>query len=316
MLDKLGLSNARDGDKELIKGFFTTLAACNTDFTDAFHALSLMHEILAEAPQDTDLSLQASTTVAADELVDRLVMRSAAPSELSSGLKRKMRIHRLNMQPQQVQMLHDMLQSDPDKVREMFGGASLEAVAAEVGGEKAKLDRLVACSEKIKRLESLTPALKASGDRLKWEKWVDQYIERIELDNAFPRRFDTDLLSVARERRAQTMREANPTFVLRNWVSQDAITLAEKGDYSGVRLALKMLQTPFEQGYSTFANADANATGAGQGGKDRDMNRDLKSSLLQGTSTGKKAAALPQGEKKYASTPPSWADSLLTTCSS
>ena len=75
-----------------------------------------------------------------------------------------------------------------------------------------------------------------------------------------------------------------------SYQSQDAITLAEKGDYSGVRLALKMLKTPFEQGYNTFA--------------------------VNGTSTGKRRDGISKEERKYASTPPAWADSLLTTCSS
>ena len=34
------------------------------------------------------------------------------------------------------------------------------------------------------------------------------------------------------------MRESNPTFILRNWIAQDAIDAAEKGNYSEVNLKL------------------------------------------------------------------------------
>jgi uncharacterized protein YdiU (UPF0061 family) len=36
-------------------------------------------------------------------------------------------------------------------------------------------------------------------------------------------------------------------YILRNYIAQNAITLAEKGDYSEVRRVLDVLKTPFEE---------------------------------------------------------------------
>jgi uncharacterized protein YdiU (UPF0061 family) len=48
------------------------------------------------------------------------------------------------------------------------------------------------------------------------------------------------------------MSSKNPTFILRNWIAQDAIKLAESGDYSKVKLILSLLKTPFERKFNTF----------------------------------------------------------------
>ena len=54
--------------------------------------------------------------------------------------------------------------------------------------------------------------------------------------------------------RVVLMHSLNPTFILRSWLAQDAISLAQgkKADFSGVSTLLKMLQDPFNPLYSTF----------------------------------------------------------------
>lgn len=39
---------------------------------------------------------------------------------------------------------------------------------------------------------------------------------------------------------------SNPTFVLRNYVAQNAIEAAEKGDFSEVRRVLELLEAPYQ----------------------------------------------------------------------
>ena len=54
---------------------------------------------------------------------------------------------------------------------------------------------------------------------------------------------------------AKAMRAANPKFVLRNHLGQEAIEKAEQKDFSGVATLLSLLESPFEDhpGHDTFA---------------------------------------------------------------
>ena len=84
----------------------------------------------------------------------------------------------------------------------------------------------------------------------------------------------------------QSMHQANPSFVLRNWIAQDAIEAAEKQDYSRVRLVLALLQDPY------YYPEDRPK---GEGGKEGEME---------------------ELTKKYRGMTPSWAADLVCTCSS
>ncbi|OUM02909.1 protein adenylyltransferase SelO [Variovorax sp. JS1663] len=54
---------------------------------------------------------------------------------------------------------------------------------------------------------------------------------------------------------AQSMRQANPKFVLRNHLGQQAIEAAQRKDFSGVATLLKLLESPFEDhaGHEAYA---------------------------------------------------------------
>ena len=109
---KLGLIKSLDGDKELIEDYFTVMATTRTDFTDSFQAL-------------TDYSAGKSDE---STLLENLVSRAATPTEMIAMMRIKMKIHRLGMQPAQIQQLWDMITNRPNEVREMFGGAPIEAI--------------------------------------------------------------------------------------------------------------------------------------------------------------------------------------------
>jgi len=102
-------------------------------------------------------------------------------------------------------------------------------------GEKKKLERFIACDEKMTALEELTPDSKSARDRVIWTKWVSDYISRVSEDT---------------EDTLQLMKSSNPAFVLRNWVALKSIERAESGDYSHVRLLLDMLTTPYDERFS------------------------------------------------------------------
>jgi len=231
MRGKLGLLTELESDKELIEDLFTTIDSTSTDFTDTFQAL-------------TDYISSLKTSQDMKSLIDKLVSRSQSPTEKIAALRRKMKIHRLQMHPEQIQQLWMLLQSNAAEVSEMFSGAPVEEIRAEILVEKNKLDKLMNAAMEIKRLESVTVESKEKADRELLNSWVKKYAERIvQDDESTGDRTDT---------RVNIMSSKNPTFILRNWIAQDAIKLAESGDYSKVKSVLSLLKTPFDRKFNTF----------------------------------------------------------------
>ncbi|MDD5392100.1 MAG: YdiU family protein [Thiothrix sp.] len=79
--------------------------------------------------------------------------------------------------------------------------------------------------------------------RAEWEQWLGQYCARLQTDNLPPE-----------ERRAR-MNAANPRFVLRNYLAQQAIDLATAGDNSRIVELLDTLRHPYDEQprYAHFA---------------------------------------------------------------
>jgi len=86
------------------------------------------------------------------------------------------------------------------------------------------------------------------------------------------------------------MHKANPSFVLRNWIAQDAIEAAEKQDYSRVRLVLALLQDPYHYP-EDHEGKEEGKEGGTEGG-------------------------MEEVTKKYRGMTPAWAAELVCTCSS
>lgn len=66
----------------------------------------------------------------------------------------------------------------------------------------------------------------------KWQPWLERYIDRTKTQNS--------------GQRAGLMSAANPVYVLRNYMAQEAIDLAEKGDYSRIETLLELLSNPYQ----------------------------------------------------------------------
>lgn len=75
------------------------------------------------------------------------------------------------------------------------------------------------------RRDAVLPALQA---------WLKTYALRLQSD------------SLDAAQRRQRMSAANPLYVLRNWLAQEAIELAEQGDLSGVQALQEVLRRPYE----------------------------------------------------------------------
>jgi uncharacterized protein YdiU (UPF0061 family) len=81
-------------------------------------------------------------------------------------------------------------------------------------------------------------------DRDAFDAWAVQYRERLHAENSD----DTT--------RAIAMNRANPKFILRNHLAQEAIHQAEQGDFTEVHRLLKVLQRPFDEQPEHSAYAD------------------------------------------------------------
>lgn len=68
-----------------------------------------------------------------------------------------------------------------------------------------------------------------------FSRWLTRYLIRVNSDN------------LTHEQRAISMNRVNPKYVLRNYISQQAIELAEQGDYSEIIKLQHILQHPYQE---------------------------------------------------------------------
>jgi uncharacterized protein YdiU (UPF0061 family) len=71
----------------------------------------------------------------------------------------------------------------------------------------------------------------ASSDVERWEAWIKEYNYRLQLQS--------------KPDRVAVMKSANPSIVFRNYLAQEGIDAAEKGDYSLIEKYLKEFNEPF-----------------------------------------------------------------------
>eukprot|EP00752_Nemacystus_decipiens_P012066 g10697.t1 len=227
MRRKLGLFSAEDDDEGLFESLFATMADTSADFTGTFREL-----VQVTPGGDVEAAAKA------------LASQCAGPKIKAKALKRAVDIGRPSIPPQQLQALWAMAQDNPDAIAQRFG-APKEAVIAELREEMQKLSNYEAAQQRLKEMEALAEDGKGAQDAAAWGAWLSRYSERLGREEGFDA-----------ERRDAAMAAANPVFILRNWVAQEAIEDAEKGDFSGVRRVLRLLESPFDPPTDTGADGD------------------------------------------------------------
>lgn len=216
MAEKLGLRLVKDQNPssidDLVDSLMSTMQKTGTDFTNAFR-------ILCEMPYP---SSSESFGDEKEKLLQKLLSQCCTVEDLKKSF-------RSTMDPRQLQMLLMMAQSQPQFLAMM----GLE------GKLKAELDK----REKLQEIQNLTQEGKLQRDLESWTTWLSSYQEALEKESTLALKMHSKM--EAEEKRNKTMRAANPGFILRNWVAQNAITKAESGDYAEVQNVLNLLQDPF-----------------------------------------------------------------------
>uniref|UniRef100_A0A8C3WEA2 Selenoprotein O n=1 Tax=Catagonus wagneri TaxID=51154 RepID=A0A8C3WEA2_9CETA len=208
MRRKLGLVRAELGeDGALVARLLETMHLTGADFTNTFYLLSSF----PAGPESPDLA----------EFLAALTAQCASLEELRLAF-------RPQMDPRQLSMMLMLAQSNPQLLALI--------------GTRASLTRELERVEQQSRLEQLSQEELHSRNRSHWTDWLREYRARLEKD-----RESADDTAAWQAEHVRVMHANNPKYVLRNYIAQNAIEAAEKGDFSEVRRVLKLLETPYHR---------------------------------------------------------------------
>ncbi|KAK9975636.1 hypothetical protein ABG768_020877 [Culter alburnus] len=210
MRRKLGLLRQQEPeDVELVADLLKTMHITGADFTNTFRLLSAV---------SSPAGVQAERD-STDSVVELIVEQCASLEELKVA-------NHPTMQPGELEMILSMAETNP-------GMFNMVANQPEVAKQLEKIGRL-------KELLTINEVELKMKQRDHWQRWVKHYRRRLacECDEA------SDPAAVEKER-VRSMNSTNPVVVLRNYIAQNAIEAAERGDFSEVQQVLKVLENPY-----------------------------------------------------------------------
>ncbi|KAI8767444.1 selenoprotein O isoform X2 [Biomphalaria glabrata] len=207
---QFGLKKEQTQDRELFNSFFETLERTAADFTNCFRYLSNF-----PLPGLSDYEEKKA------DVIKYFVSQSSTVAELK-------KVNRVRYENSQLMLYLMLAESRPEMI------PNLRKVMPEIVHELNKMERL-------KELKDLTDESLSQKSFERWSAWFEKFALRLQLEKA-----DVSDLNSLSEERKKIMNSVNPKFVLRNYIAQNAIAAAEKGDYSEVRKVLKLLETPYD----------------------------------------------------------------------
>ncbi|KAM6895251.1 selenoprotein O2 [Xenentodon cancila] len=210
MRKKLGLVQKEEAaDSELVSDLLHIMHNTGADFTNTFHLLN-------RVPWPEEGDTERATV---GPVVDLILEQCASVEELKVA-------NQPTMEERELAMILSMAETNPV----MFG---IVADQPEVAQQLELIGRLK------ELLETDQDALKEK-QRDDWIRWVCRYRRRLarELDS-------TGDLSLLKKEKLRVMNSSNPCVVLRNYIAQNAIHAAERGDFSEVNRVLKALENPY-----------------------------------------------------------------------
>ncbi|KAG8439859.1 hypothetical protein GDO86_005869 [Hymenochirus boettgeri] len=151
-----------------------------------------------------------------DDFVEILVQQCASIEELKVAFKPR-------MDPRQLSVMLMLAQSNP----QLF---ALIGTQENINTELVRI-------EQYKKLQETSNADLLTKNKRNWKLWLQKYSVRLEKEGC------TEELAAER---VKIMDLNNPAYVLRNYIAQNAIDAAEKGDFTEVQHVLQMLENPYQ----------------------------------------------------------------------
>lgn len=196
-------------DKGLITSFYDTMERTGADFTRSFRCLSTL--AVPGHPEHEPSK---------ESLLSKLLSCCSSHAELAAHLKAQ-------TSSRDYQLFLILSQSNPELLEQLGKGALAK-------------ERIMAQMEKAKELKEMSAEDFKARNKKMWIDWIDEYCKRLATDVE-----GVEDLQALQDERVRVMNSNNPRFILRNYIAQQAIDAAEKGDYSEARKVLKILQHPF-----------------------------------------------------------------------
>ncbi|XP_022088573.1 selenoprotein O-like isoform X1 [Acanthaster planci] len=278
MRNKLGLLRKElPEDKALVESFLDTMLQTQADFTNSFRCLSRLR-----LPGFPDSETSGDND-------DAVMMYLLAQCSTAEEMKKSMTPR---MDARELQMMMMLMQMNPD-------------LLAQLGGGHRRLIQELERMEKAKEMKNLTQEEKTKTDRAKWEAWLDSYRKRLIKETEG---LDSEsALGEFNQKRVKTMNASNPRFILRNYIAQNAIEAAEKGDFTEVQRVLKLLETPYSDTVDLGSLATKQSTSSATTDEDAGASSSV-GSCQPAVTPIKSCAGLA-----YDSRPPQWASELRVT---